>query len=189
MASSIDMRRRTMDDSRQRTANNEHRMSCRRMEMQTGWMGRWMDGWLTGSRVLRKQDDRRAQNKYNKYTCGQMNSPTDVSAAQNLIKLLNLLTGQRHWWSCAMCIKCSSAWEVGIILTKQTPKAGKASFDTGIEPRTVCEIYANLCQAILCPPSLQFRRDTLQGGQNLESTQIDLWLFLVGEATVERGKV
>jgi len=27
------------------------------------------------------------------------------------------------------------------------------------------------------------------GGQNLESTQIDLWLFLAGEATVERGKV
>jgi len=66
------------------------------MEMQTGWMGRWINGWLTGSRVLRKQHYRRAQNKYNKYTCGQMNSPTDVSAAQNLIKLLNLLTGQRH---------------------------------------------------------------------------------------------
>jgi len=26
------------------------------------------------------------------------------------------------------------------------------------------------------------------GGQNLESTQIDLWLFLAGEATVERAK-
>nr|DAA02877.1 TPA_inf: HDC09404 [Drosophila melanogaster] len=66
-----------------------------------------------------------------------------------------------------VCIKCSGAvghlstGEVDKILTKQTSKAGKSLFQSGIEPRTVCEIYANLCQTILCPPSLQFRRDTL----------------------------
>lgn len=93
-----------------------------------------------------------------------------------------------------VCIKCSGAvghlstGEVDKILTKQTSKAGKSLFQSGIEPRTVCEIYANLCQTILCPPSLQFRRDTLgvtERGrhcwQNLEPTQIDLWIFLAGE--------
>lgn len=70
-----------------------------------------------------------AQSKYNKYTCGQLDSPAAVSTAQNLIKLLNLLTSQQlRGWN--VSIKCSArALEVGKLLTKQTAKAGESSFD------------------------------------------------------------
>ncbi|XP_032573472.1 uncharacterized protein LOC116800924 [Drosophila sechellia] len=75
-----------------------------------------------------------------------------------------------HCTVATVCIKCSGALghlstgQVDKILIKLTSKAGKSLFQSGIEPRTVCEIYANLCQDILCPPSLQFRRDTRRHG-------------------------
>lgn len=87
MASSIDMRRRTKDIGR-RTTNGERRMTSnlqrqwtldigieRRMNMWLegwiGWIARSMDGWTNGG-LNGQGSTTAAQNKYNKYTCGQL---------------------------------------------------------------------------------------------------------------------
>lgn len=94
----------TCDDGRRMTVDNEQRTSneLKKNEHVPGWMG-WVDGWLVNRDEGRdwSKTAERIINTISTHADGQSNSLTDVSTAQNLIKVLNLLTARRHWWSCA----------------------------------------------------------------------------------------
>jgi len=81
------------------TVDNEQRTSneLKKNEHVPGWMG-WVDGWLVNRDEGRdwSKTAERIINTISTHADGQSNSLTDVSTAQNLIKVLNLLTARRH---------------------------------------------------------------------------------------------
>lgn len=129
----------------------------------------------------------------------------------NLIKLLNLLPVQCRstMWQIIVCVgRRSNVFFFSFSGAHQNIDQAniqgqpELSSKSGTKPRTGCKIYANLCHTTRfhsTPATALNIDETLRGvwvggvgwpgpGVTLESTQIDLWIFLAGETRAEELK-